>query len=317
MNKSGIEISLVIPIYNEKENIIPLVRDIEGICQDLSYEILIINDGSTDGSLEKAKTLKMGNPRIRIVNFKRNYGQTAAMAAGIDYAQGEYIIPLDGDRQNDPADIPKLLVKIKEGYDVVSGWRKDRHDAFLTRKLPSFFANFIISAVTGVRLHDYGCTLKAYRASLIKNVQIHGEMHRFLPAWCYWLGGKITEVPVNHSPRTQGKSKYGLTRVFKVIIDLMTVKFFSGYLAKPNYVYSGSGFFFFLISLLALGFALFDKFSLNRFPNFRIPLLLFSGFSGLLAVFLFLMGFLAELLVRVYFAARDQKPYVVSNEDLA
>jgi hypothetical protein len=207
-----------------------------------------------------------------------------------------------------------MLAEAEKGFEVVSGWRKDRKDAFFSRRLPSYMANGLISLVTGVPLHDYGCTLKVYRRSIIGNLQIAGEMHRFLPAWCVWQGGKVTEVSVNHRPRTWGKSKYGFFRIFKVIADLMTLKFFSGFLFKPNYLFSGTGFVSVGIGVLSAGFAFFDKFGPDRFPYLRIPLLLLSVFLCLVGVLLILMGFLAELLVRLYFDVRHQKPYRLADE---
>jgi len=314
MLNSNPKISIVIPVFNEAENLPPLLKSINSACSSLSMEIIIIDDGSTDETLKVSKKLCSEYSVLRIIPLRKNFGQTAAMAAGIDHAKGEIIIPLDGDGQNDPVDILKLIEKIEMGFDVVSGWRKNRQDGLFLRKIPSWMANALISFVTGVHLHDYGCTLKAYRAPLIKDIQIAGEMHRFLPAWCAWRGGKITEIPVRHHPRTKGVSKYGLFRIFKVIIDLMTIKFFSGYLSKPNYLFSGSGMIFFTISLMALAFALVDKFYLNQFPDYRIPLLLLSTFFGLISVFLVLLGLLAELLVRLYFSVQNQKPYTIADE---
>jgi glycosyltransferase involved in cell wall biosynthesis len=307
-------ISLIIPIYNEEGNVAPLIESISKACATIDHEIIAINDGSTDLTGDELSASQRKYPRLKIFTLKRNFGQTAAMAAGIDHAQGEIIIPLDGDGQNDPADIPKLIEKMAEGYDVVSGWRKDRQDAFLSRKLPSQLANALISYATGIHLHDYGCSLKAYRRSIISNIQIYGEMHRFLPAWCAWQGGRVAEIPVNHHPRTRGKSKYGLMRIGKVIIDLLTVKFFSGYLAKPNYLFSGTGFISLFLSFFSAGLAIVDKFTGNHHAQYHIPLLLLAVALGLMAVFMFLMGLLAELLVRLYFQVRQQKPYRLINE---
>ena len=237
------------------------------------------------------------------------------MAAGFDSSKGDVIIPLDADGQNDPDDIPRLLSKMEEGYDVVSGWRKNRQDGALLRKIPSRIANKIISWVSNVPLHDYGCTLKAYRSDVIKGVELFGDMHRFLPAWCAWQGGKVTEMPVNHFPRVIGKSKYGIFRTFKVIVDLMTLKFFSGYLARPSHFFAGTGLILFGISVACLSFAVYDKFGPDLFAKFRIPLLLMSVFFGLAALFLILMGLLAELLIRLYFQVSGRKTYRLKNAE--
>jgi len=306
------DISILIPVFNEEGNIEPLVKAVQKACAHLNYEMILVNDGSTDRTAQEMEAL--ASPSVRVFSLKRNFGQTAALAAAIDQAQGKIIIPMDGDGQNDPADIPKLLEKINEGYDVVSGWRKNRQDPYLTRVLPSSVANAIISFISEVRLHDYGCSLKAYRRSIIKNLQLTGEMHRFLPAWCVWQGGSITEVEVNHHPRTRGHSKYGLGRGIKVIIDLLTLKFFSGFITKPNYLFSGAGFVSFTISIIALGYALYDKFGPDRFALYRIPLLLVSVFFGLSALFLVLMGLLSEILARIYFSINQKKPYRLLNE---
>jgi dolichol-phosphate mannosyltransferase len=309
----SLEVSIVIPVYNEEGNIGPLIESISSELSKISHEIIVVNDGSTDGTVAEAQSVALRIPNIQIINLKRNFGQTAGLAAGIDHATGKVIIPMDGDRQNDPSDIPRLLEAMK-GVDVVSGWRKDRRDKFLTRILPSKMANAIISSVSGVYLHDYGCSLKAYRASTIKNVQLAGEMHRFLPAWCAWQGGKVTEIAVKHHPRRLGQSKYGLSRTFKVIIDLFTLKFFSGYLSKPNYLFSGAGLLSLMMSFLTVGLALFDKYGPDKYPQYRIPLLLLSAFFGLSALFLVLMGLLSEILARLYFTVRQQKPYCLADE---
>lgn len=308
------KLSVVIPTYNEEGNIGPLLEAVADVCRPYDHEILVINDGSTDGTVREIEGRLGQLKRVSLLSLKRNFGQTAAMAAGIDHAQGEFIVPLDGDGQNDPADIPKLLGELEKGFDVVSGWRKNRKDRFFSRRLPSILANALISWVTGVKLHDYGCTLKAYRRSIISNIQIAGEMHRFLPAWCVWQGGRVTEVVVNHRPRTIGKSKYGMMRIVKVIIDLMTLKFFSGYISKPNYLFSGSGLGFLLFSFVSASAAFIDKFGPNRIPEYRYPLLLLSVFFALVAVLMILMGLLAELLVRLYFQVRGQRPYRLANE---
>jgi glycosyltransferase involved in cell wall biosynthesis len=314
MTHQDVKISIIIPVYNEEGNVTPLIESIEKACASLSREILVINDGSRDGTAAEINGLAKKIPALRPIHLKRNFGQTAALAAGIDHARGEIIIPLDGDGQNDPADIPRLLQKIDEGYDVVSGWRKNRQDSFVSRILPSKMANALISLISGVHLHDYGCSLKAYKASVIKNIKLAGEMHRFLPAWCVWQGGRVAEIVVEHHPRTRGRSKYGIFRTIKVVIDLFTLKFFSGFITKPNYLFSGMGFVSMIMSVAALAFALYDKFGPDRFPSFRIPFLLVSVFFGLSALFLILMGLLSEVLARLYFSVSQQKPYRLIDE---
>jgi len=308
-------LSIVIPVFNELGNLSPLVLSLIETLSNQSHEILIIDDGSTDGTREEGRKLERENAHVRLIPLKGNFGQTAAMAAGIDAAKGKIIIPMDGDGQNDPKNIPELLAKMEEGFDVVSGWRKNRNDSLFIRKIPSWIANGLISLVTGVHLHDYGCTIKAYRASLIKDISISGEMHRFLPAWCAWRGGKITEIPVIHHPRKLGQSKYGLFRIFKVIIDLITVKFFSGYLSKPNHLFSGGAFVLFSMGLLFSVLTVADKFGPDLFPKYRIPLLLLSLFLGLTAIFMVFLGLLAELMVRLYFTIQKQKPYVIQDDE--
>jgi glycosyltransferase involved in cell wall biosynthesis len=308
--------SILVPCFNEQGNVGPLVESIVQHCAPYQYEIIAINDGSTDDTLTELHGLKSSTPSLKIIDLKRNFGQTAAMAAGIDHAAGDVIIIMDGDQQNDPADIPRLIAKLEEGYDVVSGWRKSRKDSFLNRRLPSMIANGIIATFTGVRIHDFGCTLKAYRKSIIKDLQLYGEMHRFIPAWCAWQGGRVAEIEVNHRPRTIGKSKYGIFRIVKVLIDLSTLKFFSSYLSKPNYLFSGTGLICFLISVFSAGFAVYDKLGPDHHPRLRIPLLLLSVGFGMIAVFFLLMGLLAELLVKIYFQNGNCKPYRVKDEEV-
>lgn len=306
-------VSLVIPVFNERENLQPLYQDICQHLKEKAYEIIFIDDGSTDGSTQEIETLAKKDKNVKAIFFAKNFGQTAALAAGFEKAQGDIIVPLDADRQNDPADIPKLLQKIAEGYDVASGWRKKREDPFWSRRFPSILANSIISSVTGVHLHDFGCTLKAYRRSSLEKIRLYGEMHRFLPAWCAWRGAKITEVEVHHLPRTKGRSKYGLGRTFKVVLDLLTTKFISGYLTKPSYFFGGLGLLFYLTGALSGGVAFYDKLGPDRWPALRIPLLLLAGFLGVVGTFLLLMGLIAELIVRLYYEISREKPYQIKR----
>src|ERR687885_1859414 len=255
------EISLFLPVLNEEPNLRPLHAKIDEALAHLgrTAEIIYVDDGSTDGSLEVLRELARLDPRVRVVALRRNYGQTAAMAAGIDAARGKVLIPMDADLQNDPADITRLLDKLDEGYDVVSGWRKNRQDKLVTRKIPSMIANRLISWIGGVPLHDYGCSLKAYRRESLEDVRLYGEMHRFIPIYASWAGARVTEIPVEHHARTAGKSKYGLSRTVKVIFDLMTIKFMASYQTKPIYIFGTFGMLSFLISVIAGAFALFLK----------------------------------------------------------
>src|SRR5262252_7915982 len=237
------KLSLLLPVYNEEEN---LPRLHERIFQTVgrlghSFEVIYVDDGSADRSLELLKEFAAKDRRVRVIAFRRNYGQTAAMAAGINAARGDVLIPMDADLQNDPADIEWLLAKLDEGYDVVSGWRKYRKDALLTRRLPSKLANGLVSKISGVELRDYGCSLKAYRRDVVKDVQLYGEMHRFIPIYASWAGARVTEIPVTHYPRVAGKSKYGLSRTIKVVFDLVTIKFMASYMTKPLYAFGWAG----------------------------------------------------------------------------
>jgi len=305
-------ISITIPIYNEREAITPLFTKICEVMDRLGkpYEVIFVNDGSQDGSAEVLNQLAAAYPQAKVIHFRRNFGQTAAMMAGFDYASGEVIIPMDGDYQNDPEDIPRMLAKLDEGYDVCSGWRRDRQDNALQRNIPSMMANKLISFISGVRLHDFGCSLKAYRRDVIEGVRLYGEMHRFLPIYTKWHGARITELPVNHFARRTGKSKYGLERVLKVILDLMVVKFLDRHAQKPMYVFGACG----LISLAAsLGFALwailllmFEKKSL-----ITTPLPLMAVFTFLMGVMSFLMGLLAEMIMRTFYESQGKSIYLV------
>jgi glycosyltransferase involved in cell wall biosynthesis len=255
-------LSIAIPIYNEADSLGLLYEKVRSAMdkQPRAWELILINDGSSDGSSDLLDELASKDPRVKIVHFRRNFGQTAAMMAGFDFAQGDVIIPMDGDLQNDPEDIPLLLAKLDEGYDVVSGWRKDRQDNAIKRNLPSIMANRLISWVSGVRLHDFGCSLKAYRRDVMDGVRLYGEMHRFLPIYAKWHGAKIAEVPVRHYARQHGSSKYGLERVLKVLADLITVKFLDRFQQKPMYIFGAAGLLFLLISGFTSLLAFYFKF---------------------------------------------------------
>jgi len=308
-------LSVVIPAYNEEENV-PILYEklkkvLDGLGQD--YEIIFVDDGSTDGTYQRLKQLAEKDSRLKVIRFKRNYGQTAAMSAGFEHAKGDVIITLDADLQNDPEDIPLLLEKLEEGYHVVSGWRKDRKDPFLSRKLPSMVANWLISKITGVHLHDYGCTLKAYRAEVVKDLELFGDMHRFLPALTKRRGAKITEVVVRHHPRMFGKSKYGIGRTVRVLLDIMLVKFLNEYINKPLYMFGSVGFLLLGLGLFSLFYLIFLKLFLEE-PIGRRPLLILSVLLILAGIQLISTGLLAELLVRIYYRTKDAKPYVIQEK---
>jgi glycosyltransferase involved in cell wall biosynthesis len=309
-----VNLSIVVPVYNEVENLLPLHHKIHAALQDMPgrcWEMILVDDGSTDGSLQTIEELASLDPEhVCVVELRRNFGQTAAIAAGIDHSQGEVIVLLDADLQNDPEDIPMLVDKIDQGYDVVSGWRKQRQDKFWTRVLPSRIANWLISTVTGVHLHDYGCTLKAYRREVLKGFRLYGEMHRFIPAYAYSVGAKMVEVPVSHHPRQYGKTKYGLNRTLKVILDLFTVKFLISYANKPIYLFGGAGVFLIAISGAVLFFLMVRKFTLgiDILPS---PLLQMSAMVMILGSQSILMGLIAELLARTYHESQQKPTYTV------
>jgi glycosyltransferase involved in cell wall biosynthesis len=308
------DLSLVIPIYNEAENIPLLIDAISNSLQDtgLIYEIICVDDGSEDGSTNVLKNISEKNPRVKGVILRRNYGQTPAMAAGFENATGKVIITLDGDLQNDPADIPLLLSKLEEGYDLVSGWRKNRQDNALTRLLPSKIANFIIGKITGVKLNDYGCSLKAYRAELIADLNLYGELHRFLPALAYIEGAKITEIPVNHHARRFGKSKYGLGRTFRVIMDLLTVFFMKKFLTRPMHVFGFFGLISLILGIFIGVYLTFIKLGLGKSIGDR-PLLILCVLLILTGVQLFSFGLLGELLMRTYHESQKRPIYRIRD----
>ena len=309
------KISLFLPVYNEEENLDRMNETIFHAMEKLghSFEVIYVDDGSSDHSLELLKGFAAGDRRVRVISFRRNYGQTAAMAAGIAAARGEVLIPMDADLQNDPSDIERLLAKLDEGYDVVSGWRKDRKDNFLTRTLPSRMANWLISRIGGVPLHDYGCSLKAYRRDVLKGVNLYGEMHRFIPIYAAWAGALVTEIPVNHHPRFAGKSKYGLSRTVKVIFDLITIKFMASYLTKPIYVFGWAGVLAFTVSFFSGLLAFLMKFlSWPKHADFiQTPLPVLSMIMLVLGIQLILMGLIAEMLVRTYHESQDKRIYTI------
>jgi glycosyltransferase involved in cell wall biosynthesis len=308
------KLTVVVPIYNEEESIPLLLEALTAQLDSLgdSYEIIAVNDGSRDASQDVLEAAAKRYPRLKIINFRRNSGQTAALMAGIDHASGDVIVTIDADLQNDPQDIPLMLAKLAEGYDVVSGWRQFRQDARIRRNLVSRIANRVISRISGVRLHDYGCTLKAYRKEVLQGMRLYGEMHRFVPIYASWMGARVVEVPVSHHARQFGSSKYGLGRIIKVILDLLVVKFFSGYLAKPIYVFGGVATVFFMISAIAFVGMLYLKF-VEGVYMIQTPLPVLSAMLFMLAVVVLLMGVLAEILVRTYFESQGRMPYYIRD----
>ena len=304
-----VDMSVVVPIYNELESTPELFRRLRAALSPLGgYEIIVVDDGSTDGTYAELCRLAESDPRVKVIQFRRNFGQTAAMAAGFTYAQGRVILPMDGDLQNDPADIPLLLEKIEEGYDVVSGWRKNRQDQALLRKLPSRIANWLIGRVTGVRLHDYGCSLKAYRAEILKETRLYGEMHRFIPALANLIGARICEVPVRHHSRQFGRSKYGLKRTLKVMLDLITVKFLSDYSTKPIYFFGSIGVALSAGGVVAGLVTLWEKY-VNQVWVHNNPKILLAIFLFSLGVNFILMGLLAEIIIRTYHESQAKATY--------
>ncbi len=307
-------ISILIPVYNETESLRPLLDAIESNTQSIAerMEIVFVDDGSTDGSYDLLKELCEEKSNVKIIRFRRNFGQTAAMAAGIEYSTGDILIFMDADLQNDPADIPALIDKLNEGYDVVSGWRKNRKDKLFLKKIPSALANSLIRKISKVKIHDLGCSLKAYRRVILKDVSLYGEMHRFIPVLAARIGAKITEIPVNHNPRKHGKSHYGLNRTFKVLLDLITVQFMRSFSTKPIYLYGG----FALVSLLLGGLSGLSVILMKIFWGTDMtgnPMLLLTVLFILITVILALMGIQSEVLIRIYHKQGNAKQYYIKE----
>jgi len=305
------KISVIIPIYNERENIDALYMQLHPVLRglDASHEIVFVNDGSTDGSAAELDALAALDRAVKVVHLRRNYGQTAAMMAAIQYSSGEIIVPMDGDLQNDPQDIPRLIEKLEEGYDVVSGWRVTRTEG-MDRRLPSRIANWMISKVSGVKLHDYGCTLKAYRRRFLENVRLYGEMHRFVPVYAAWEGGSVTEIPVVHHPRLHGRSKYGLGRAPRVLLDLLVIRFLARSLDRPIQFFGRAGLYSFALAFIAGAYALYLK--LVEGVSFILtPLPVLVALLGLTGLMFVMMGLLAEIQSRVYFESQNKLPYAV------
>ncbi|MFH0892334.1 MAG: glycosyltransferase family 2 protein [Candidatus Falkowbacteria bacterium] len=309
------KLSIILPVYNEEGNLVKLFSELSAVAEKIlsEYEIIAVNDGSKDGSLKVLADLARKNQHIKVVDFTKNFGQTAAISAGIDLAEGDILVLIDSDLENDPNDMPVLIRMIEEGYDVVSGWRKGRWRGNLfTRKLPSVTANQIISSLSGVKLHDYGCTLKAYRASLVKNIRFYGEMHRFIPIFISWNGGKVGEIAVNYRAREYGRSKYGLFRTFSVILDLLLIKFLEKYMTRPIHFFGGLGFVSFFLGLLSAAAAVILKVTgLRSFV--ATPLPVFSALLLIVGIQLIALGVVSEILMRTYYESQNKPAYSIKG----
>ena len=312
--KKAQKISVIVPIFNEEQNIDPILDALFPVLQVIGrdFEIVAVNDGSTDRTYEQLSAAAAKHPQLRVINFRRNYGQTAAIMAGIDHSSGDVLIFIDADLQNDPQDIRCLLAKLEEGYDVVSGWRKDRKDARIRRNFMSRAANVFISWYSGVDLRDYGCTLKAYRADVIRGVRLYGEMHRFMPIYATWMGARVTEIPVRHHPRRFGQSKYGLERTIKVPLDLIVIKFLDRYFTRPIYVFGGFGILSVLLSFGIVGLMVFWKL-FEGISMISTPLPVLAAIAFLIGITSILLGLLAEMLVRTYFESQRRRTYDIRD----
>ncbi len=310
LERTAVELSVVVPIFNEEDSLQTLLFDLSNVLASMGrpYEILAVNDGSQDSSTDILRRLASVLPELRVIEFARNYGQTAALMAGFDHSNGDIVVTMDADLQNDSRDIPALVNKVWEGYDVVSGWRAGRKDAALSRRFPSWLANLIISAISGVKLKDYGCTLKAYRREVMSGVRLYGEMHRLIPIYASWMGARVIEVPVNHRARAFGRSNYGIGRVYKVMLDLLVAKFLGVYLVKPIYVFGGCGLLSILASFAVIAWALVLKL-FGHTSLIQTPLPLLAAMLFLMGCGSMLMGLLAEIMMRTYFESQDRKSY--------
>jgi glycosyltransferase involved in cell wall biosynthesis len=313
--KYKVELSIVVPVFNEQESLLGLYEQIKGTLEGgHSFEVIFVDDGSTDDSFKILSEIHEKAKNVKVVRLRKNFGQTAALSAGFEHSCGRVIIPMDADGQNDPADIPRLLAKLEEGYDIVSGWRRKRQDNVLTRTIPSRVANWLVAKITGVKLHDFGCTLKAYRAVSLSEIKLYGEMHRFIPALASWGGEKVAEIEVNHRPRTKGVTKYGLSRTFKVILDLITIKFLASFSTKPIYVFGGLGVLSGIGAIVSGLAVLYYKFiseeglSMNRNPLLVLSMMLITA-----SIQFVLMGLLAEILVRTYHESQDRPIYTIEK----
>ena len=308
------KLSIILPIYNESRSIPELFSVLSETLSGYDYEIIAVNDGSRDDSFEQLRKICAVDKNVKAIDFKKNFGQTAAINAGIQNATGDIFILIDSDLENDPKDIPLLLQKMDEGYDVVSGWRKSRWEGqFLTRKLPSLLANKLISYISGVPLHDYGCTLKAYRRDVIQDVILYGQMHRFIPVYCSWQGGKVGEIPVTYRPRPYGKSNYGIFRTYKVLLDLLLIKFLDKYMHRPIHFFGGAGILSFLIAFISASISLYLKFA-GKKTIIQTPLPTISAVFFIIGVQMILMGIMAEIAMRTYYESQNKMPFTIRNK---
>jgi glycosyltransferase involved in cell wall biosynthesis len=321
---SPIDLSVLIPVYNEVGNVVPLHEELDRTLRGgpLRYELIFVDDGSRDGTAARLGAIQASDPEhVRVAFLRRNCGQTAALSAALDLARGEILVPMDGDRQNDPADIPRLLAMLDEGYDVVSGWRKNRHDTLLTRKIPSRIANRLVARISGVPLHDFGCTMKAYRRRVLEGVRLYGEMHRFIPIFASWQGARVGELVVNHRPRTQGKTKYGLGRTFNVVLDLILIRFFQRYAQRPIHLFGRIGLWSIFLSFVSFAAMLYFKYLFpwptglklppKSFVETPLPMLTVMFFLG--GVQSILMGVLAEMVMRTYYETQAKTTYLLGE----
>jgi glycosyltransferase involved in cell wall biosynthesis len=321
MSRDAPDLSVLIPVYNEVANVGPLHGELSAVLGGLPlrYELIFVDDGSIDGTSARLAEIQDSDPEhVKVAFLRRNCGQTAALSAALDLAQGAVMVPMDGDRQNDPADIPMLLERLEHGFDVVSGWRRDRKDAWLTRKVPSWIANRLVARMSGVPLHDFGCTLKAYRRSVLEGVRLYGEMHRFIPIFATWQGARVTEMVVNHRPRTAGRTKYGLGRTFNVVLDLLMIRFFHRYAQRPMHLFGRIGIYSMLLSSVCFAIMLYYKFRpyLNGLPKkdfVETPLSLLVVQFFLTGVISILMGVLAEMVMRTYYESQSKTTYLLGE----
>ena len=305
-------VSVVIPVYNEEENVAILYGELSAVMKKMAceYELIFVDDGSKDNSIKNLLEAAAGDPHLRVIEFRRNFGQTAAMAAGMEHSVYDVVVTMDGDLQNDPREIPRMIEKLNEGYDFIAGWRKDRKDAFINRRLPSMIANWAISRTTKVRLHDYGCSLKVMTGEIARGINLYGEMHRFIPALADQMGAKIYEMPVNHRPRIHGKTKYGISRTIRVILDLITVKYLLGYSKRPIHLFGSVGFLSAGVGALLLCYLMFQRF-FQSIPMGNRPLLSLSVMMVIIGLQFIVFGLLAEVLARTYYESQHKRTYVV------
>ncbi len=325
--KRDLDLSVLVPVYNEVDNVEPLYDELDAVLrrQSLRYELIFVDDGSSDGTAARLEAIQRRDPaHVRAAFLRRNCGQTAALSAALDLARGEILIPMDGDRQNDPADIPRLLEALGAGYDVVSGWRKDRKDALISRKFPSWMANRLIARLSGVPLHDFGCTMKAYRRHMLEGVRLYGEMHRFIPIFASWQGARVTELVVHHRPRTAGKTKYGIGRTFHVVLDLILIRFFQRYSQRPLHFFGQFGLWSFGLSILCFMTMLYFKYifpwpsllwgsdpTLKGKPFVETPLPSLTVMFFLSGIVSILLGILAEIIMRTYYESQGKTTYLL------